>query len=538
MASQISKAQDRCRGCGLPPRETDGVLIRLKRCSRCKQAWYHDADCQRKDLKRHRRQECKSSEQPITPSQNELFHVEKREGRGNCLVASSPLKLGCILLEDKQPLVPPVLRHEHSLQRCAACFGKLKSRTYQFKDVAHCPQYPVFLCSELCLKGSISWLREEEVYVSKILAGGDSPIRVFATTILLYRIVRAASLSSNTALELAKLQQHKPRHNARGTGEEEAHIHAVTTVARMLLHQDPLTQEMDCSLEVLEQLLTKLKTNGFCIADCESIALGLGVYPEASFANHSCSPNAIQTFVYGIQGTLPAIRLTICDENGITAGDEICISYIDSTAVRPSRQKMLQDAYYFRCSCQRCACTEEPTGLRCVSCQDVFVVADTEGYRCLSCGETNFADAKNLIQRFHHLREKATSDEYLGMLESFEKIFLTSSWYFQECGDRCLQAILDDIGCCSSEADRMTLCRRALSLCERLLLSGNKGSRVLRMTMLLYKCSKLRLYVQPDPSVAIGELQQCLQQLLVLYPPNHEVIIDLTTTIRQVCYNY
>ncbi|KAI2495655.1 methyltransferase [Fragilaria crotonensis] len=461
MASQISKAQDRCRGCGLPPRETDGVLIRLKRCSRCKQAWYHDADCQRKDLKRHRRQECKSSEQPITQSQNELFHVEKREGRGNCLVASSPLKLGCILLEDKQPLVPPVLRHEYSLQRCAACFGKLKSRTYQFKDVAHCPQYPVVLCSELCLKGSISWLREEEVYVSKILAGGDSPIRVFATTILLYRMVRAASF---------------------------------------------------------------LRTLLLSLLSCNSTSL--------------VTMREGQTFVYGIEGILPAIRLTVCDENGITAGDEICISYIDSTAVRPSRQKMLQDAYYFRCSCQRCACTEEPTGLRCVSCQDVFVVADAEGYRCLSCGETNFADAKNLIQRFHHLREKATSDEYLGMLESFEKIFLTSSWYFQECGDRCLQAILDDIGCCSSEADRMTLCRKALSLCERLLLSGNKGSGVLRMTMLLYKCSKLRLYVQPDPSVAIGELQQCLQQLLVLYPPNHEVIIDLTATIRQVCYNY
>lgn len=448
----------------------------------------------------------------------------------------SPLKLGCIVVEDKQPLVPPVLRLEHSLQRCAACFGKLKNRTYQFNDVAHSPQYPVFLCSETCLRGSSSWLRAEEMFVSRILAGGDSRIRVFATTILLYRIVRAASCSSNTVLELAKLQQHNPRDNPPAKDEEEAHSFAVTTVAGLLLSQDPLTQDMDCSLEFLEQLLTKLKTNGFCIADCESIALGLGVYPDASFANHSCCPNAIQTFVYGIAGTLPAIRLTVCDENGISAGDEICISYIDCSAVRPSRQKLLQDAYYFQCSCQRCASTEEPTGLRCVSCEDDVVVTDNEGYRCLSCGSTNFENAKHLIQRLQSLREKASSEEFQGMFDSFRSTFLTSSWYFQEFGDLCLQAILDDIECCTNEADRVALCRKALTLCEQLLRSGNKGSGVLRTTMLLYKCAKLRLYVQPDPSDAIGELRQCLQQLLVLYPANHEVIVDLTMTMSQACY--
>ena len=434
MATSNSNDEERCSGCGLPPRESDGVVVRLKRCSRCKKAWYHDADCQRKDLKRHRRHECKvSTEQQRTESRRPLFHVEKREGRGNCLVASTPLKQGCILLQDKEPLVPPVLRHEHALQRCAVCFGKLKSRSYQFKDVTHSPQYPVLLCSEPCLNGSISWLRSEEVYTSSILAQATFPVRVFTTTILLYRMARAASLSADTVQELAKLQQHETDTATQSDNdEEEAHSQAVTTVAAMLLRQDPLTRENDYSLKDLDQLLTKLKTNGFCIADCESIPLGLGVYPDASFANHSCCPNAIQTFVYGVEGAYPTIRLTVCEERGISAGDEICISYIDCSALRASRQKRLREAYYFHCCCHYCTNIEESTGLRCVACKGVLVAADGYGCRCITCGATDFADAKRAIQRLQHHREEKTWDEFLAMFESFDKIFLRSSWYFQE----------------------------------------------------------------------------------------------------------
>jgi hypothetical protein len=122
---------DHCHGCGRPPyHNVNGIMIPLKRCSRCKQAWYHNSDCQRKDLKRHRQQEgCSAFKQVIeqlpVSEEKQLYYIMRQEKKGKCVMASKLLRKGDIVLLDKNPIVPPVLREEYRLQRCAICFAKL-----------------------------------------------------------------------------------------------------------------------------------------------------------------------------------------------------------------------------------------------------------------------------------------------------------------------------------------------------------------------------------------------------------------------------
>jgi len=73
---------------------------------------------------------------------------------------------------------------------------------------------------------------------------------------------------------------------------------------------------------------------------------GRVLYVSASFFNHSCWPNsAMKTSL--AEGQVVAI-------SHIGAGEEICLSYIDTDLPRSERQKRLKQMFFFDCGCPRC----------------------------------------------------------------------------------------------------------------------------------------------------------------------------------------
>ena len=74
--------------------------------------------------------------------------------------------------------------------------------------------------------------------------------------------------------------------------------------------------------------------------------LGLILDPQVAMINHSCTPNAIIVF--------DGPKLTVRALDAIASGDEVLISYIDSTAPYGVRQAELRDQYFFTCSCEKC----------------------------------------------------------------------------------------------------------------------------------------------------------------------------------------
>lgn len=83
---------------------------------------------------------------------------------------------------------------------------------------------------------------------------------------------------------------------------------------------------------------------------------GSGLYPLQSSCNHSCNPNAMPTFPYNnFQLVMTAVR-------DISAGEEICVSYLDECNLgrsRHSRIAILRENYLFTCKCSKC---EEEAG--------------------------------------------------------------------------------------------------------------------------------------------------------------------------------
>jgi hypothetical protein len=112
-----------CSYCLLPPTV---IGKKLKRCSICHNAWYHDAVCQKKHFSVHKK-ECRRQQQQqqkqrqqqrqITTESNinnnnsgsPEFDVQERKGRGKCLIALSKIRKG-------QRIIPSKLKSQLSVE--------------------------------------------------------------------------------------------------------------------------------------------------------------------------------------------------------------------------------------------------------------------------------------------------------------------------------------------------------------------------------------------------------------------------------------
>jgi hypothetical protein len=117
--------------------------------------------------------------------------------------------------------------------------------------------------------------------------------------------------------------------------------------------------------ETIELILDKILSNVFTVTGPEMNPLGAALYIKGSKYNHSCAPNAHQSFI----GDVLIIRVT----SVVEIGEEICISYVDtgqSTAVR--RAELLR-SYCFMCYCPKCSLGDQYNGYKCLdrSCRGI-----------------------------------------------------------------------------------------------------------------------------------------------------------------------
>ncbi|KAI1482562.1 hypothetical protein F4774DRAFT_280372 [Daldinia eschscholtzii] len=139
--------------------------------------------------------------------------------------------------------------------------------------------------------------------------------------------------------------------------EMEGHVETVRTTdpdvtwagmelqARAALHY--LNRELSKSnLADAMEILCKLQVNSFNRLDADIGQSGTYFNPALAMVNHSCIPNAFVQFI-GRATVLHAYR-------EIKKGEEVEISYIESTLHRSQRQEALKTRYRFDCACPRC----------------------------------------------------------------------------------------------------------------------------------------------------------------------------------------
>ena len=104
-------------------------------------------------------------------------------------------------------------------------------------------------------------------------------------------------------------------------------------------------------------------------ANAFEVGNGRAYFINGSFANHSCSPNAILQQIYDIEGkSFTRPEYAIIARKDISIGEEIFISYVPRSWNKVKRKAELLETWGFSCECSRC----------------IGIVDDTVVFRC--CG--------------------------------------------------------------------------------------------------------------------------------------------------------
>lgn len=579
-SEQSSSSQGKlCCACGEPPRvaaaataavsEGGNVVIPLKRCSRCRQVWYHDLACQKNHFPKHKK-ECRQwagSVVPVTDdggktnsqTRNLKVRVEARPSRGNCLVASETIRKQERIISGSggdnswSPLVPPVLLESQRWSRCTFCFKKLEAPTFRYDEntvKGNQHPYPLLFCSEECrYKGRDVGFDKEELAVIRLYERRGA-VRIFSTAILLYRIYFSARTDSSkdVAKQVERLQCKIPQDGASTSSSHNAddpsyqHSQAVmATVVAMLQVSGDFGMFVPPSTD-MEDMVNRIKINGFSIADGESIAMGIGIYSIPSFMNHSCRPNTVQTFLYG-HNLPPSLFLTSYDD--INAGEEILISYLDNSCPRHLRRQRLLSDYFFSCGCDACADSElesQIMGVKCPRCHDtqrpVQVVENLAPaprlLRCIPCQNMDFSNQIRSLELFEQLESNADISTLDRLYKDLKQVCLPGSWYVQESGDRLVHAFLEKLGQTKTIQEQEEYAKRSLVVLQELLShvpTWNTSSREFRGSIQWFQEAKLRLFLEPDPRSAIQLLEKALRMLSFYYPRNHELLQNLSTSL-------
>lgn len=114
------------------------------------------------------------------------------------------------------------------------------------------------------------------------------------------------------------------------------------------------------SLEVTAMLIAKDKRNAFGLMEPfreedggERSVRAYGIYPNASFFNHDCLPNACRFDHLDREGDGNAV-INVRAIHDIPEGREVCLSYFPANWGYKERQQRLIEDYGFQCVCDRC----------------------------------------------------------------------------------------------------------------------------------------------------------------------------------------
>jgi SET and MYND domain-containing protein len=131
-------------------------------------------------------------------------------------------------------------------------------------------------------------------------------------------------------------------------------------VANLLLRIGVSRSQSACA-----SVLSRLECNVFTITDAELNPVGVGLFEVCSLINHSCEPSC--TAKFNELG-----QLSILTTRKLVLGDEISISYVDTSKSSWCRQRELLKRYGFFCQCHRCASVDVFDCIICTRCESTL----------------------------------------------------------------------------------------------------------------------------------------------------------------------
>ena len=109
------------------------------------------------------------------------------------------------------------------------------------------------------------------------------------------------------------------------------------------------------SADEVSHIVLAIQCNAHSIKISSGDVIGVGLFPTVSMMNHSCIPNCAHTFSVS---QFSPVRLEMRAIRDITAGEELCYSYVPLYQSTEKRRAQLSAAYSFICCCERCTNSE------------------------------------------------------------------------------------------------------------------------------------------------------------------------------------
>ncbi|KAL7581641.1 hypothetical protein ACA910_022191 [Epithemia clementina (nom. ined.)] len=347
------------------------------------------------------------------------------------------------------PMVPPVLLESRRSTHCAVCFRR--SSSYQGSTTmapsSSVPNYVMQICSKKCRETAQKvGLLDEHKLICIALQQGRIP-KLFPTALLVYRLLVNSRKSTATGaietssngqglrrdsdqnlvslpsweqiLDMAPQQPNDSQQLSSDNDDDGALMHEKAVVFTVLVLEQLgqalslLTSKcspFSLSAEKIQHVLARVKANAFSITDTTKMTgnrrnnnihnghddgiLGTALFEAPAYlVNHSCEPNALQTFELGKLGQFPRLQLIAAFGSAsssnctiIQANQEITISYMmdeydDKNALGMSsrqshltrngnissvcsnqrqeqqlqRREALRKSYHFHCQCPQCS---------------------------------------------------------------------------------------------------------------------------------------------------------------------------------------
>ena len=478
------------------------------------------------------------------------------EGKGRSLFATEPLDIGCHPLVGLcQAIAHPVLIESMRKSRCAYCFQPTTIQNHNTSSL-HCH------CSHKCQATDKNWLAE--THAMKRLPSPPSP-----TVLSCSRILRQFKESPESMIEYNKLC-----YNIDLLSEEEKESYMTimnqchiflramedTTTAKMaydMIHPDPTPAF---------QFMSRMSMNGFTISNSEQRAIGHGLYVgAASTINHSCRPNCVPTF-WLRPSSPPVLQITVC--RSVNVGDELSISYCDTSTPRHIRRGTLWENYKFVCQCSSCTDTkrdDDVVGLKCTTnncCKGrVESIAmstndfENRGYKCNSCGNTDFDCAlkaqSDSIVELRHFESTMNDSNYKfdnkdG--EDIRKVYenlkqyckVQSSYYSVLSADVFIYWCSNALKYMNNEQEQLGICHGALVVMNESRLAAQlcmKYPGKLSWHVKRGMEAKLRLFVNPMDMEALEMLQNVRKEFLLFYHSSDEMILSLEESLAAYSFS-
>lgn len=306
---------------------------------------------------------------PMEESQSAIstmLRLAEIEGKGRGLVASQPLKGGQIVLRDSPILAYsafPLKQHQQEIassysRYCAHCYRCIGSTpTMTCPSCSH-PKDAIF-CSPKCQSFALNsthspWVCRALGYLRNCsLLVDHHPDERHVQARFLVTAYNLAMVSPTAFQTLVSLDGS----GGRGAERDADSAFFLHSIFSSLPFPEGLAPP---SLEMTAALLAKDRCNAFGLMEPFSKHGGesrsvraYAIYPNASFFNHDCLPNACR-FDYLDTATDGNTDMIIRMIHAVPEGREISLSYFPVNLSYSERQKRLLDDYGFACLCDRC----------------------------------------------------------------------------------------------------------------------------------------------------------------------------------------